>query len=131
MVAEILLTDGAPKLSFGVTRRPEARLRGGRPVWARGASGRGRPTRHLIGPHCRILATTNALGHTTRFRYDASGNLLSRTDPLGATNGLGYDDPGAVRVLPAVVCGQDVMVAGEEAVVADSSGCASTCSGRS
>ncbi|MFE3635309.1 putative T7SS-secreted protein [Streptomyces sp. NPDC059168] len=60
----------------------------------------GRPTRHLIGPHCRILATTDALGHTTRFRYDASGNLLSRTDPLGATNGFGYDDEG--RLIAAV-----------------------------
>ncbi|MET7684036.1 putative T7SS-secreted protein [Streptomyces sp. NPDC005423] len=60
----------------------------------------GRPTRHLIGPRCRILATTDALGHTTRFRYDASGNLLSRTDPLGATNSFRYDDEG--RLIGAV-----------------------------
>ncbi|MFF3576352.1 putative T7SS-secreted protein [Streptomyces mirabilis] len=60
----------------------------------------GRPTRHLIGPHCRILATTDALGRTTRFRHDASGNLLSRTDPLGATTAFTYDDEG--RLISAV-----------------------------
>ncbi|MFF7143160.1 putative T7SS-secreted protein [Streptomyces nodosus] len=54
----------------------------------------GRITRHLIGPRCRILATTDALGHTTRFRHDAHGNLLSRTDPLGATSSFRYDDEG-------------------------------------
>ncbi|MFE0389043.1 putative T7SS-secreted protein [Streptomyces bungoensis] len=60
----------------------------------------GRATRHLIGPRCRILATTDALGHTTRFRHDAHGNLLSRTDPLGATHAFTYDDEG--RLVSAV-----------------------------
>ncbi|KUN90268.1 type IV secretion protein Rhs [Streptomyces bungoensis] len=60
----------------------------------------GRATRHLIGSHCRILATTDALGHTTRFRHDAHGNLLSRTDPLGATHAFTYDDEG--RLVSAV-----------------------------
>ncbi|MEU6406376.1 putative T7SS-secreted protein [Streptomyces sp. NPDC046985] len=60
----------------------------------------GRSTRHLVGSHCRILATTDALGRTTRFRHDAHGNLLSRTDPLGATNSFAYDDEG--RLIAAV-----------------------------
>jgi RHS repeat-associated protein len=59
----------------------------------------GRATRHLIGPGCRILATTDALDRTTRFRYGPSGDLLSRTDPLGATTAFTYDEDG--RLLTA------------------------------
>ncbi|MEU6541642.1 RHS repeat-associated core domain-containing protein, partial [Streptomyces sp. NPDC047000] len=54
----------------------------------------GAVTRHLIGPRCRILATTDALGHTTRYTHDAHGNVLTRTDPLGATTAFTYDDEG-------------------------------------
>ncbi|PZH18457.1 type IV secretion protein Rhs [Streptomyces sp. NTH33] len=54
----------------------------------------GRATRHLIGPGCRVLATTDPLGHTARFTYDTSGNLLTRTDPLGRTTAFTYDEDG-------------------------------------
>ncbi|WP_405984498.1 putative T7SS-secreted protein [Streptomyces sp. NBC_00872] len=54
----------------------------------------GRTTRHLIGPGCRIQATTDPLGHTTRFTYDPRGNLLTRTDPLGLTTVFSYDEEG-------------------------------------
>ncbi|MEU6538548.1 RHS repeat-associated core domain-containing protein, partial [Streptomyces sp. NPDC047000] len=54
----------------------------------------GRATRHLIGPHCRLLATTDPLGHTTRYTHNAHGNLLTRTDPLGRTTAFTYDDAG-------------------------------------
>ncbi|MGX4688717.1 putative T7SS-secreted protein [Streptomyces sp. JNUCC 63] len=52
----------------------------------------GRTTRHLIGPGCRVLATTDPLGHTTRHTYDAHGNLLTRTDPLGRTTAYTYEE---------------------------------------
>uniref|UniRef100_UPI0006262825 putative T7SS-secreted protein n=1 Tax=Streptomyces odonnellii TaxID=1417980 RepID=UPI0006262825 len=60
----------------------------------------GHTTRHLIGPGCRILATTDPLGHTTRFTYDPRGNLLTRTDPLGLTTAFSYDEEG--RLIAAV-----------------------------
>ncbi|MEU3185124.1 putative T7SS-secreted protein [Streptomyces sp. NPDC006923] len=72
----------------------------------------GRATRHLIGPGCHVLATTDPHGHTTRFRYGPSGDLLSRTDPLGRTDTFTYDEDG--RLLTAtrpdgselhIVCG--------------------------
>ncbi|MDX6363061.1 MAG: hypothetical protein QOC85_2071, partial [Streptomyces sp.] len=56
----------------------------------------GRATRHLIGRGCHVLATTDPLGHTTRFRYSPSGDLLSRTDPLGATTTFVYDEDGGL-----------------------------------
>ncbi|MGY3682658.1 RHS repeat-associated protein [Streptomyces sp. TE33382] len=51
----------------------------------------GRTTRHLIDGKCRILATTDPLGHTTHFSYDAFGNQLTRTDRLGRTTAFTYD----------------------------------------
>ncbi|QIJ62110.1 putative T7SS-secreted protein [Streptomyces sp. JB150] len=54
----------------------------------------GAVTRHLIGRGCRVLATTDPLGHTTRFSYDARGTMLTRTDPLGHTTTFGYDEDG-------------------------------------
>ncbi|MFC9915842.1 putative T7SS-secreted protein [Streptomyces sp. NPDC127197] len=52
----------------------------------------GRTTRHLIGPGCRVLATTDPLGHINSFAYDTRGNLLTRTDPLGRTTAYTYDE---------------------------------------
>ncbi|MFF8973842.1 RHS repeat-associated core domain-containing protein, partial [Streptomyces sp. NPDC014995] len=52
----------------------------------------GHATRHLIGPGCRVLATTDPLGHTNSFTYDTRGNLLTRTDPLGRTTAYTYDE---------------------------------------
>nr|WP_079023783.1 RHS repeat domain-containing protein [Streptomyces odonnellii] len=49
---------------------------------------------------CRILATANPLGHTTRRTYDPRGNLLTRTDPLGLTTAFSYDEEG--RLIAAV-----------------------------
>jgi YD repeat-containing protein len=31
-----------------------------------------------------VIATTDPLGHTTRYTYDTRGNLLTRTDPPSA-----------------------------------------------
>ncbi|MET9864740.1 putative T7SS-secreted protein [Streptomyces sp. NPDC006386] len=59
----------------------------------------GHATRHLIGPGCRLLATTDPLGHTTRFTYDPRGNLLTRTDPLGRTTVYTYDEDGWLVVV--------------------------------
>ncbi|MCG8971126.1 putative T7SS-secreted protein [Streptomyces sp. CL12-4] len=62
----------------------------------------GAVTRHLIDRRCRVIATTDPLGHTTRFGYDAQGHLLSRTDPLGRTTAFAYDDSGRlVRMIRA------------------------------
>ncbi|MFE2264774.1 putative T7SS-secreted protein [Streptomyces griseosporeus] len=59
----------------------------------------GAVTRHVIGRGCRVVATTDPLGNTTRFSHDARGNLLTRTDPLGRTTSFGYDGEGRlVRV---------------------------------
>ncbi|MER5223124.1 putative T7SS-secreted protein [Streptomyces flaveus] len=52
----------------------------------------GHTTRHLIGPGCRVLATTDPLGHINSFTYDTRGNLLTRTDPLGRTTAYTYDE---------------------------------------
>ncbi|MEU1188348.1 putative T7SS-secreted protein [Streptomyces sp. NPDC005859] len=49
----------------------------------------GRTTHHLIDHRCRVIATTDPLGHTTRYTHD---NLLTRTDPLGRTTAHSYDD---------------------------------------
>ncbi|WP_331449183.1 putative T7SS-secreted protein [Streptomyces prasinus] len=54
----------------------------------------GRSTRHLIDHRCRVVATTDPLGHTTHFTYDTHGNLLTRTDPLGRTTAHTYDPDG-------------------------------------
>lgn len=54
----------------------------------------GAVTRHVIGRGCRVVATTDPLGNTTRFSHDARGNLLTRTDPLGRTTSFGYDGEG-------------------------------------
>ncbi|MFJ8944267.1 putative T7SS-secreted protein [Streptomyces sp. NPDC102395] len=54
----------------------------------------GRATRHLIGPGCRVLATIDPLGNTTRFHYSPSGDLQFRTDPVGRTTAFSYDEEG-------------------------------------
>ncbi|MGW5424057.1 putative T7SS-secreted protein [Streptomyces sp. NPDC003943] len=54
----------------------------------------GRITRHLIDDACRVLATTDPLGHTTRMQYDSRGSLLASTDPLGRTTSYTYDEAG-------------------------------------
>ncbi|MEU6916547.1 putative T7SS-secreted protein [Streptomyces olindensis] len=54
----------------------------------------GRATRHLIGLGCRVLATIDPLGNTTRFHYGPSGDLQFRTDPLGRTTAFSYDGEG-------------------------------------
>ncbi|MEU2073519.1 putative T7SS-secreted protein [Streptomyces sp. NPDC013489] len=54
----------------------------------------GRVTRHLIDGSCRVLATVDPLGHTTRLGHDARGNLLTRTDALGRTTAFSYDEEG-------------------------------------
>ncbi|WP_318218143.1 putative T7SS-secreted protein [Streptomyces sp. SCL15-6] len=54
----------------------------------------GAVTRHLIGRGCRVLATSDPLGSTRRFTYDARGNLSSRTDPLGRITAYTYDEDG-------------------------------------
>jgi YD repeat-containing protein len=59
----------------------------------------GAVTRHVIGRGCRVVATTDPVGNTSRFSHDARGNLLTRTDPLGRTTSFGYDGEGRlVRV---------------------------------
>ncbi|MFF8605784.1 putative T7SS-secreted protein [Streptomyces sp. NPDC015346] len=60
----------------------------------------GRVIRHLIDGACRVVATTDPLGHTTRFTHDARGNLLTRTDALGRTTAFSYDEEG--RLLSVV-----------------------------
>lgn len=41
-----------------------------------------------------VLSFTNALGHTTTFTYDADGNQLTQTDPLGRTISNTWDERG-------------------------------------
>ncbi|MFB7372624.1 putative T7SS-secreted protein [Streptomyces sp. NPDC056222] len=60
----------------------------------------GRVVRHLIDGACRVVATTDPLGHTTRFAHDTRGNLLTRTDPLGRVTAFSYDEEG--RLLAVV-----------------------------
>ncbi|WP_456154971.1 RHS repeat-associated core domain-containing protein [Streptomyces niveiscabiei] len=50
--------------------------------------------------HVQItLATTDPLGHTTRFTHDPRGNLLTRTDPLGRTTSFSYDEDGRLTTV--------------------------------
>ncbi|WP_190195350.1 RHS repeat-associated core domain-containing protein, partial [Streptomyces minutiscleroticus] len=54
----------------------------------------GRATYYLVDSRCRILASTDPLGHTTRFTYDSRGEVLARIDPLGRTTAFTYDEDG-------------------------------------
>ena len=42
----------------------------------------------------RVVAATDALGHTTRYNYDERGHLTAITDPLGGRTERGYDELG-------------------------------------
>ncbi|MFD6279316.1 putative T7SS-secreted protein [Streptomyces sp. NPDC060209] len=52
----------------------------------------GRSTRHLVDGRCRVLATIDPLGNTTRAVFDTDGNRLTHTDALGHTTAFSYDD---------------------------------------
>ncbi len=44
----------------------------------------------------RLVALTDASGHTVTFAHDLAGRLMQVTDPLGRTTVIGYDDRGNV-----------------------------------
>jgi len=52
--------------------------------------------RHTYDARYRRVATENALGETTRFRYDSGNNLLELTEPLGHVTRYAYDELGAL-----------------------------------
>ena len=92
--------DVCDRLARPLTRRPD-RPRGPRPrrtrraVHTRRANEPIPPRPHRSGP-----SLTDALGATTRYRYDGRGLLTSATDPLGNAVRLRYDDRGRGRRRP-------------------------------
>ncbi|WP_059011874.1 putative T7SS-secreted protein [Streptomyces specialis] len=53
-------------------------------------------SRYLIDPACRVVAVTDANGHTVRTDYDADGRVTARTDALGHVTRYERDEHGNV-----------------------------------